>query len=88
MRARGEEHDAREAVRFYKETMRKEMLEFGNPSTVEGKLMKYDLKVAERSTAVHTGDVAMSPRIDAREEERRKWMAYHRCIRKTHAKAS
>ena len=85
---RGEEHDARDAVRLYRETMREGMLEFGDPSTVELKLTKHELKIAERAAAVQAGDVAKVAHIDACEEDRRKWKAYHRNIRKARAKAS
>ena len=47
----GKEHDARDAVRLYKKTMREEMLEFGDPGTVERKLTRHEIKVAERAAA-------------------------------------
>ena len=64
------------------------MLEFDDPNTVELKSMKHELKVSERAAAVQAGDIARLVRIDAREEERRKWKAYHRSIRKAPIKIS
>ena len=37
-------HDARDAVRLYKETVPEDMLEFGDSSAVERKLTKHKLK--------------------------------------------
>ena len=34
------------------------MLEFSDPSTVERKLKKDELKIAKRATAAHSGDVS------------------------------
>ena len=74
---RDKEHHARDAVHLYKETLREDMLEFGDSSTVECKLTKHELKAAERAAAVQAGDVAKAARIDAREEKRRRLKAYH-----------
>ena len=45
--ARDEEHDARDAVRLCKETMREDMLEFGDTSTIERKMTNHESKIAE-----------------------------------------
>ena len=84
----GDEHDARDVARFYEETMRVEMLEFGDSSAVEQKLTRCELKLAERVAAIRTGDFVRVAPIDAHEDERRKWKAYHRSILKVRAKVS
>ena len=68
--------------------MHKDMLEFGDPSAVERKLKKHELKVAGRAAAIQASDVAKIARIDVREENRRKWKDYHRSIRQARAYAS
>ena len=86
--ARAEEHDARDAVCLYKETMREYILEFGDPSMVERKLMRHVSEIAVRAAVVQSGDVAKVARIDVREVERRKWKAYHCKICKACSKPS
>ena len=44
---------------------------------------KHERKVAERVAAAEAGDLEKITRIDARENERRKWKAYHPCVRKS-----
>ena len=44
-----------------------------------------ELKIAERVSSYNAGDMVTVTRIDEREEERRKWKAYHRSICKYRA---
>ena len=44
--------------------MCEDMLEFGDPSTVEPKLTKHELKVAERAIAIQVGDFGKVSRIN------------------------
>ena len=85
---RGEEHDARDAVRLYKDTLREDALEFGDVEAAVRLPTKHERNVAERVAAVEAGDVEKVARIDARENERCKWKAYHRSVRKARANAS
>ena len=80
-------NDDRDALRLYKKWMREEMLEFGDPSAVERKLTKHEQKTDEQADATDAGDIPEAARMDAREEDCRKWKAYHRNIRRDHAKA-
>ena len=45
-------------------------------------MTKNRLEAAERAAAVQAGDASKVARIDAREQIRRKWKAYHRSTRK------
>ena len=79
---------ASNTIRFYKETTHEEMLEFGDPSIVERKLTKHELKDAQWAAAEQADNVANVARVDAREEERRKWKAYHRSAGKARSDVS
>ena len=69
---RGEEHDARDAIPLYKETMCENMLEFDDPSAVERKLTIHELRLSGHDAAVQSGYVAKVARIEDGEDERRK----------------
>ena len=81
--SRGEEHDARAIIRLYKGTMREDAMAFGD-SAVHGPTPQ-ELKIGELFAAYSSGNIDKVARIDEREEQRRKWKAYHRSVRKYHA---
>ena len=83
---RGEEHDARDTIRLYQNTMRKGAMEFGDP--LVGAPARQELKIAERVAAYNAGNMDKVARIDKREEERRKWKTYHSNVRKYRAAVS
>ena len=85
---RSEEHDAIDAIRLQKQTLRESSLEFGNVSSTIRMSTKHERKVAERVAVVEAGDVEKAARIDSRESEHRKWKANHQSIRKPCANAS
>ena len=72
----------------YLVTTREEMLEFGDTYMVEHKLIKHELRAAERDASVQAGDVAKVAHMDARDEDHRWWKAYHHSVRKVRAKDS
>ena len=76
----GEEHDARDTIRVYKDTMREDAMEYGD--TLVCALIQQELKIGARIFAYNAGDMNKVARIDEREEERRKRKAYHRSVRK------
>ena len=81
--SRREEHDARNTIRLYKDTVREDAMEFGDPNIRA--LAQQELNIAERIAAYNSCDLDKVARIDEREEQRRKWKAYHRSVRKYHA---
>ena len=81
--SRGEEHDARDTIRVYKDTMREDAMEFVNPYVCAP--TQQELKIAERVAAYNAGDMDKVARIDEREEHRCKWKCYRRSVRKYHA---
>ena len=85
---RGEEHDASNAARLHKETLRDDSLEFGDIDSAMHMPTKHERKMANRVAAIEAEDVEKVARIDAREYERRTWKAYNRSIRKAPANAS
>ena len=78
--SRGEKHDARETIRLYKNTMRQDAMEFGDPLVCAPAQQK--LKIAERVAAYNAGNIDKVARIDEREVEHRRWKKYHRNVRK------
>ena len=72
--------DTRDTIRSYKDTIRKEAMEFG--SSVVRVPIQQELKNVERIAAYNAGDIDKVTHIDEREEERRKRKAYHRSVRK------
>ena len=86
--ARGEDHDARDAILICKETICEDLLVFGDPSTAERMLTKHELKISGRAAAVQTGHIAKVSCIDAHEDEPRKWISCQCSIRKARVKAS
>ena len=68
--------------------MRKIAIELRDPlSNVRAPAQK-KLKITERVSTYSSRDMEKVARIDEREEERRKWKAYHRNIRKYRANVS
>ena len=68
--------------------MFEDLLEFGDPSVVECKPTKYELKVGKQSAAVQPGDIAKFALIDAHEDDHRNRKTYLRSICKVRAKAA
>ena len=68
-------------------TLCEDAFEFSDVDAVERMPTKHERKVAERVTAVKVGDIGKVARIDALENKRRKWKAYHLSVRKARAKA-
>ena len=77
--SRGEEQDARETIRFYKDTMHEDAMEFGYPLVRAP--TQQELKIAERVAAYNAGYIDKVARIDKSEEERCKWKAYDTNVR-------
>ena len=80
--SRGEEHDARDTNCLHKETMREDVIEFGDPLASVHAPTQQELKITELVTAYNDCDMDKIARIDEREEERCIWRAYHRNLRK------
>ena len=68
--SRGEEHDARDTIRLYKDTMRKDAMELCD-SLVRSPTQQ-ELKIAECVFAYNSGDIDKIARINECEEERRR----------------
>ena len=83
---RGEEHDTRNSIRVYKDTMHKDSMEFGD--NCARAQPQQELNIAERVAAYSSGDMDMVARIDEREERRRKWKSYDRSVHKNCADIS
>ena len=81
--SRGEEHDARDTSRIYKDTMREDTMAFGD-SYVRVSTQQ-ELKIAERVAAYNVGDMDNVARIDERDKQRRKCKSYHRSVRRYRA---
>ena len=84
--SRGEEHYARDTIRIYKDTMREDAMEFGDPYVRAP--TQQELKIAERVAAYNSCDMDKVARIDERDEQCRNWKSYHRSVRKYHAGVS
>ena len=67
---RGEEHDARDTIRLYKDAIRKDAMELGD-SLVRAPTQQ-ELKINERVIAYNAGEMDKVVRIDEREQEHRK----------------
>ena len=85
---RSKEHEARDSVRLHKETLRAEALGPGDVDAAARVPTKHERKVAERAYAVEACDITKVVRIDALENERRKWKAYHRSAPNARANGS
>ena len=84
----GEEHDAREATRLYKETISEDVQQFGGANLSVHPQTKNEHKVAERVSAYRSGDVSKVACIDKLGGKWHKWTEHHRSIRKTRFKSS
>ena len=62
----GEEHDARDTIRLYPDTLREDAIEFGDPA--DRAQTKQELKITERVAAYISGNMDEVARIDEREE--------------------
>ena len=69
--SRGEEYDARDMIRIYKDTMREDATEFDDPY-VRAPTQR-ELKIAERVGAYNAGEMDKVARIDERDEQSRRW---------------
>ena len=67
---RGEEHDTRDMICIYKNTMREDAMEFGYLCVRAP--TQQELKIAERVAAYNTDDMDRIARIDERDEQCRK----------------
>ena len=72
-----------DTIRLYEDNLREYAKEFGDQSICAP--MQQELKIAERVDAYNAGEMDKVARIDEREEQRRKWKAYHRSVHKYHA---
>ena len=77
------EHDAHDTARFYKDTMRKDTIELGDPHVCVP--IQQDSNITDGIAAYNAVDMDKVAPIDKREEERRKWKAYLRTVRKNRA---
>ena len=78
--ARAEKHYARYAIYFYMRTIREEMLELCDSSTVESTEAKHDIKVSKRYIASQTNIVAKIDCIKTRKEDHLKREAFNRSV--------
>ena len=83
---RGEEHDAGDMIRVYKDTMREEAMDFCVPYVRAP--TQQELKIAMRVTAYNAGGMYKAARIDKRDEQCHKWKSYRRSVRTYHADIS
>ena len=81
--SRGKEYDARDVIRLYKDTMREDAIEFNDPLVRAP--TQQELKIAERVAAYNSGGMDKVAHINESEEQRRRWKANHRGVRKYHA---
>ena len=79
---RGKERDAREPICLCKDVMREDAMELGDPFASARDTTQRESKIAERDTAYNAAEMSKVARIDERDEEHRKWKAYHRNVRK------
>ena len=84
--SRDEEHDSRDTIRLYKDTMLEDAIEFGDPLVRAPS--QQELKIVERVSVYNAGDIDKVARNDKREEERHKWKAFHESVRKYRAGVS
>ena len=68
--SREEEHDARDKILLYEDTMLEDVMEFGDPYVCA--LPQQELKIAELIAAYNTGNIDEVVRIDEHEEHRSK----------------
>ena len=64
----GEKHDTRDIFRMYKDNMRENVMEIGDP--YDHAPTQQDLKIAERVAVYSSGDMDRVVLIDEREEQR------------------
>ena len=76
----------RDSIRMYKNTMREDAMEFGDPYVRAQTQQK--LKIAEHVAVYNACDIDKAARIDDRSEHCRKCKSYHRSVRKYHASSS
>ena len=68
--------------------MREDAVEFNYPLARVRAPAQQELKIAQCIAAYNAGDMDKFARIDEGKEERRKWRAYHRNVRKYRAGVS
>ena len=73
----------RDTIRRYKDTMREDAMEFGDPYVHAP--TQQELKIAERVSSYNSGNLDKVARIYERDEQLCKWKSYHRSARKYHA---
>ena len=76
--SRGEEHEACDTARLYKDTMSECKMEFGDPGIRAP--TQQELKISERFAAYDSLDIDMVAQIDERDEQRCK-LKYYRSAR-------
>ena len=62
--SRGEELDARDIIRLYKDTMRKDAMKFGDPLASVHARTQQELKITESVAAYNAGDIDKVTRIE------------------------
>ena len=82
-----DEHDARDRIRLYKDTMREDAMEFGDP-LVSVRSQTQQQLIVVRIAVYNSGDMDKVARIDQHDEKRRKWKAHHRIVCKYRANIS
>ena len=68
-------------IRLYKDTMRDDAMELGDHANMSV-AKQQELTISECVAAYNVGDKSKIARIEEREDESRKWKAYHRNARK------
>ena len=81
--SRTEEHDARDTISIYKDTIREYVMEFDDPYVRAQ--TQHEMKISDRVATYNAGDMDTVGRIDELEEQRRKWKSYYRSVLKYHA---
>ena len=75
-------------IRFYQDAIREDATELGDSLANVCAPLQQELNIAERVVVYNYSDMSKIARIDERDEERRKWKAYHRTVRKYSASVS
>ena len=84
----GEEDNVHDIIRLYKDEMREDAMEFGDPLASACASNQQELKIAERVVPYNSSGIDKVARIDEREEKHRKWKANHRNARMLRARVS
>ena len=74
------ENDVHDLIFLYKETIRQDKIDYGDPNINVRAQNEHKLNVAEQVETYKKGNVTKIACIDKREEECCKWITYHRSV--------